>query len=91
MKSVGRFQSIEQVLYEYQSEMDTRTPSRGPEAAAVTDRVVDDLFCLGTADEVAAKVAAYVDAGVTVPVLAPLTFGRGPAEATLWAIADAWR
>jgi probable F420-dependent oxidoreductase len=59
-------------------------------AAAVTDEVIDDLFCLGTADEVAEKVAAYVDAGVTVPVLAPLSFGRDQAESTLWAVADAY-
>jgi probable F420-dependent oxidoreductase len=60
-------------------------------AAAVTDEVIDDLFCLGTPDEVAAKVAAYVEAGVTVPVLAPLSMGREQAETTLWAVADAYR
>ncbi|WP_052667244.1 LLM class F420-dependent oxidoreductase [Nitriliruptor alkaliphilus] len=60
-------------------------------AAAVTDEVVDDLFCLGTADEVAAKVAAYAEVGVTVPVLAPLSLGREQAESTLWAVADAYR
>jgi hypothetical protein len=27
---------------------------------------------------------------VTVPVLAPLSFGREQAEATLWAVADAY-
>lgn len=61
------------------------------QAASVTDEVVDDLFCLGTADEVARKVAAYTEAGVTVPVLAPLSFGREQAESTLWAVADAYR
>lgn len=60
------------------------------QAAAVTDEVVDDLFCLGTAQEVAAKVADYAAAGVTVPVLAPLSFGREQAESTLWAVADAY-
>jgi probable F420-dependent oxidoreductase len=60
-------------------------------AAAVTDRVVDDLFCLGTAEQVAGRIAAYCDAGVTVPVVAPLALGRDQAEATLWAVADAWR
>jgi probable F420-dependent oxidoreductase len=64
---------------------------RSAMAAAVTDRIVDDLFCIGTADEVAAKIARYVDAGVTVPVLSPISFGREQAEATLWAVADAWR
>jgi probable F420-dependent oxidoreductase len=64
---------------------------RGAMAAALSDRLVDELFCLGDADEVAAKVAAYTDAGVTVPVIQPLAFGREQAEATLWALADAWR
>jgi probable F420-dependent oxidoreductase len=59
-------------------------------AAAYSDRLVDELFCLGTADEVAARVAAYTDAGVTVPVVQPLAFGREQAEATLWALAEAW-
>ncbi len=59
-------------------------------AAAISDRVVDDLFCLGTVDEVAAKVAAYVDAGVTTPVIQPLSMGRDQAEATLWPLAEAW-
>jgi probable F420-dependent oxidoreductase len=60
-------------------------------AAALSDRLVDELFCLGTAEQVAAKVAAYTDAGVTVPVIQPLALGREQAEATLWALADAWR
>jgi probable F420-dependent oxidoreductase len=60
-------------------------------AAAISDRVIDDLFCLGTPDDVAARIAAYHEAGVTVPVVAPLSLGREQAESTLWAIADAWR
>jgi probable F420-dependent oxidoreductase len=60
-------------------------------AAAISDRIVDDLFCLGSPEEVAARLAAYVDAGVTVPVVAPLALGREQAEATLWALADAYR
>lgn len=60
-------------------------------AAAITDEVVDDLFCLGTADQIAEKVAAYVDAGVTVPVLSPISLGREQAEQTLWPVAAAWR
>ncbi|MTV25441.1 LLM class F420-dependent oxidoreductase [Nitriliruptoraceae bacterium ZYF776] len=59
-------------------------------AAAVPDELVAELFCIGSAEEVAAKVADYVEAGVTVPVLAPLSFGREQAEATLWAVADAY-
>ncbi len=64
---------------------------RAAMAAAVSDRIVEDLFCIGTADEVAAKVAAYTEAGVTVPVIAPLSLGREQAEATLWTLAAAWR
>ena len=63
---------------------------RAAMAAAVSDRIVDELFCLGTADEVAAQIAAYCDAGVTVPVIQPLSLGREQAEATLWAVAEAW-
>jgi probable F420-dependent oxidoreductase len=60
-------------------------------AAAVSDRVVDELFCLGTAEEVAGRIAAYEEAGVTVSAIQPLSLGRGQAEATLWSIADALR
>jgi probable F420-dependent oxidoreductase len=63
---------------------------RAAMAAAVSDRIVDDLFCLGTAEQVAAKIGAYVDAGVTVPVVQPLALGREQAEATLWGVAAAW-
>jgi probable F420-dependent oxidoreductase len=63
---------------------------RNAMAAALSDRLVDELFCLGTAEDVAARVAAYTDAGVTVPVIQPLALGREQAEATLWALADAW-
>jgi probable F420-dependent oxidoreductase len=59
-------------------------------AAAVTDELVDDLFCLGTPEEVAGKIADYCDAGITVPAVAPLAMGREQSEQTLWAIADAW-
>ena len=64
---------------------------RAAMAAALSDRLVDDLFCLGSAEQVAAKVAAYVEAGVTVPVIQPLTLGREQAESTLWSLAKAWR
>lgn len=64
---------------------------RASMAAAISDRLVDDLFCLGTPEDVAARVAAYVEAGVTVPVIQPLALGRQPAEATLWTLADVWR
>lgn len=60
-------------------------------AAAVTDELVDDLFCLGTAEQVAAKVADYCAAGVTVPAIMPLAMGREQSEQALWDIAAAWR
>lgn len=59
-------------------------------AAAISDDLVDDLFCLGTAEEIAAKVEAYCDAGVTTPVIHPVATGREQAEATLWPIVRAW-
>ena len=63
---------------------------RAAMAAAMSDELVDELFCLGTADEVAGKVAAYAEAGVTVPVIQPLGMDRAQAEHTLWALADAY-
>ncbi len=68
VRAVHRHQRLQQVLP--LDGLRGRRPGRARrrrrqagQAAAVTDEVVDDLFCLGTADEVAAKVAAYVDAG----------------------------
>ena len=63
---------------------------RAAMAAAVSDRIVDELFCLGTADQIAARIGAYVDAGVTVPAVQPLSLGREQAETTLWGVAAAW-
>jgi alkanesulfonate monooxygenase SsuD/methylene tetrahydromethanopterin reductase-like flavin-dependent oxidoreductase (luciferase family) len=40
--------------------------------AAIPDRVVDELIVHGTPDECRAKVQAYADAGVQVPVMALL-------------------
>jgi probable F420-dependent oxidoreductase len=51
--------------------------------AAVSDRMVDAIDVMGDADTVAATMAAYADAGVDVPVLMPLPWGkdrRGSAE-----------
>ncbi len=59
-------------------------------AAAISDELVDEVFCLGTVSQVAAKVAAYCEAGVTTPVIHPLALGREQAEATLWPLAEAW-
>jgi probable F420-dependent oxidoreductase len=59
-------------------------------AKAVGDRIPQDLFVVGTADEVVARLHEYVDAGVTVPVIAPLAPGADAAAATLRAIGERW-
>jgi probable F420-dependent oxidoreductase len=65
---------------------------RGEAAAAVPDRVVDELFVHGTAAECAAGIAAYVRGGVDTPILKflPLDPARDPFEDAL-AVAAAWR
>jgi alkanesulfonate monooxygenase SsuD/methylene tetrahydromethanopterin reductase-like flavin-dependent oxidoreductase (luciferase family) len=59
-------------------------------AAAISDRLVDEVFCIGTADEVAARIDEFVRAGVTVPVIQPFALGVEQAEQMLVAIQDAW-
>ncbi|MDX1510231.1 MAG: LLM class F420-dependent oxidoreductase [Nitriliruptorales bacterium] len=59
-------------------------------AAAFSDRLVDDLFLIGSADTVTARIREYVEAGVTVPVIAPLAADAAGAGATLEAVAGAW-
>lgn len=59
-------------------------------AAAFTERMVSDLFLIGDAGAVAARLRDYVDAGVTIPVVAPLTSSAGAAAATLREIAGVW-
>jgi len=49
---------------------------RAAAAAAMTDDFVDSVTILGTADECREQVAAFVDAGVTTPVIAPLVTDR---------------
>ncbi len=63
---------------------------RAAMAAAFSDRLLDDLFVVGSADHVAARVAEYVDAGVTVPAIAPIAAGAEQAAATLQALGRAW-
>jgi probable F420-dependent oxidoreductase len=58
--------------------------------AAMSDRIVDDLFLLGDADTVAARVSEYVDAGVTVPAIAPLATGAPMAAETFEALGRVW-
>ncbi|MBY5163559.1 LLM class flavin-dependent oxidoreductase [Salsipaludibacter albus] len=67
-----------------------RSGDREAMVAAFTDDVVDDLFLLGDADTVAARIADYTDAGVTVPALEPLATSLEDAESALRAIAAAW-
>lgn len=45
---------------------------RAAAAAALSDALVDAVFVIGDAEAVSARVAEYVDAGVTVPVIAPM-------------------
>lgn len=59
-------------------------------AAAYTADIVDDLFLIGTADEVVERLAGYGDAGVTTAAIAPLSLDAAAAAETYKAIADAW-
>ena len=59
-------------------------------ANAFSDRIAEDLFVVGTADEVVARVHEYVDAGVTIPVIAPLAPAADAAAETLKAIGERW-
>lgn len=60
---------------------------RAGAAAALSDRMVDDLYVLGDAGTVADRVAAYAEAGVTVPVIASLGATPADADRTLTAVA----
>lgn len=59
-------------------------------AKAFSDRIAEDLFVVGDADSVVARLREYVDAGVTVPVIAPLAMGVDDAAATARAIGERW-
>jgi probable F420-dependent oxidoreductase len=59
-------------------------------AAAFTDRMARDLFAIGRAGEVVARLHDYIDAGITIPVIAPLAPGAGAAAATLREIGARW-
>jgi alkanesulfonate monooxygenase SsuD/methylene tetrahydromethanopterin reductase-like flavin-dependent oxidoreductase (luciferase family) len=45
---------------------------RAATATAMSDDFVDSVTILGTAEQCREKLAAFVEAGVTTPVLAPL-------------------
>lgn len=65
-----------------------KAKDRKAAAAAVSDRLLDAVTAIGDADTVAARVQAYVEAGVTVPVIAPLGLGREEAINTLKAVGE---
>jgi len=62
---------------------------RAGTSAAMTDRFVDDIAIIGSADACREKLAAFVAAGVTTPVLAPLARSADDAAAMLEALAPA--
>jgi probable F420-dependent oxidoreductase len=62
---------------------------RAGTAAAMSDRFVDDLAIIGDADESREKLAAFVEAGVTTPVLAPLAASAEQTIAVLETFAPA--
>jgi 5,10-methylenetetrahydromethanopterin reductase len=69
-----------------------RVAAAGPDerTGLVSDRTIDALVATGTADQVAARLKAYRQAGVDLPVLYPLPAGEHPAArvlATLSALA----
>jgi 5,10-methylenetetrahydromethanopterin reductase len=69
-----------------------RVAAAGPDerTGLVSDQTIDTLVATGTADQVAARLEAYRQAGVDLPVLYPLPAGEHPAArvlATLSALA----
>jgi probable F420-dependent oxidoreductase len=58
--------------------------------AAFSDRMARDLFVIGDADAVVGRLRDYVDAGVTIPVVAPLSSDAGSAAAVLREIGERW-
>jgi probable F420-dependent oxidoreductase len=60
-------------------------------AAAMTDDFVDRIAILGTAEQCREQIAAFVAAGVTTPVIAPLAADRAGVERVLEAFAPALR
>ncbi|MBW3620417.1 MAG: LLM class flavin-dependent oxidoreductase [Actinobacteria bacterium] len=64
---------------------------RDAQAAAISDRLVDDIFLIGPAEAVADRIRAFVEAGVTVPVVQPMAADLQQAEGMWQAIAAAYR
>jgi probable F420-dependent oxidoreductase len=59
-------------------------------AAAFSDRMARDLFAIGDVETVVARLRDYVDAGVTIPVVAPLSSGAASAATVLREIGERW-
>ena len=49
---------------------------RAGTAAAITDEFIDEITILGTPEQCRERLAAFVEAGVTTPVIAPLAGSR---------------
>ncbi len=60
---------------------------RDAAALAMTDDFIDSVTILGSAEECREKLAAFVEAGVTTPILSPLAAGRDAAAAVYAALA----
>ncbi|MGH3440748.1 MAG: LLM class F420-dependent oxidoreductase [Nitriliruptorales bacterium] len=79
--------------YEEEAEAVAAAAARGDRegiVAGMSDRLVDDCFVLGGPREVAEKVRAYVDNGVTTVSIAVLNPDPDGAVTTLRAIAEGW-
>jgi probable F420-dependent oxidoreductase len=63
---------------------------REAQAAAISDRLVDDIFLIGPAEALADRIREFVAAGVTVPVIAPMAADLEQAEGMWRAIAVAY-
>ncbi len=60
---------------------------RAGSAAALTDELIDSIAVLGSEEHCRERIAEYVAAGVTTPVLAPLAASREHTEAAFAALA----
>jgi probable F420-dependent oxidoreductase len=57
-----------------------KAKDRGRNVAAVTDQMIDEIAIIGSAEECRDRVAAFVAAGVTTPMISPFY----PDEAVMW-------
>lgn len=59
--------------------------------SAFSDRMAKDLFVIGEVAAVTQRLEEYVEAGVTIPVIAPLALGVDDAATTLREIGARWK